>query len=270
MILIVFTNQELELMEEKITKLFSNIPNKNLGPIPYHKAEPAFTSNEFQRIRKIKTINKARQIRISFILPPQIKEFKSKSTSILSHLLGHEGKGSLLSYLIKEELALELSSFNYDETTYFSRFGVRIILTPKGFEEYERVVKYVFCYLKMIKINGLPQYIFDEIKNIKNMKYKFRSQSSGIRKIQEFARILPYYPAEFVNRIYFLMEEYQPEKFISLLDYFVPSRMFIELSNHQFEDLPLRDKYYDTEYSNELISTPLIEEIQKILKGKFD
>jgi insulysin len=54
----------------------------------------------------------------------------------IAHLIGHEGKGSLLSYLIKENLAYELSASTSDEAYKFSELSVTIKLTKKGLAQY--------------------------------------------------------------------------------------------------------------------------------------
>jgi insulysin len=62
----------------------------------------------------------------------------------MSHLFGHEGENSLLSYLISEGLALELSAGGDHELWAYSTFAVNITLTKKGVEHYEQVIEAVF------------------------------------------------------------------------------------------------------------------------------
>jgi insulysin len=64
----------------------------------------------------------------------------------MSHLFGHEGENSLLSYLISEGLALELGSSFDHELSSFSTLNVDIALTKKGLENYEKVIESVFQY----------------------------------------------------------------------------------------------------------------------------
>jgi insulysin len=49
-------------------------------------------------------------------------------------LIGHEGENSLLSLLIKNELAMELSAGGSDNVDLFHDFDVTIKLTKKGLE----------------------------------------------------------------------------------------------------------------------------------------
>jgi insulysin len=62
----------------------------------------------------------------------------------MSHLFGHEGENSLLSYLISLGYALELSSSYDHELWSYSTFSVEITLTKKGLENYDKVIEAVF------------------------------------------------------------------------------------------------------------------------------
>ena len=55
-------------------------------------------------------------------------------TQILSHVLGHEGENSLLSYLIAQDYATELGSYCDHEMGAFSYFATSITLTEKGMQ----------------------------------------------------------------------------------------------------------------------------------------
>lgn len=69
--------------------------------------------------------------------------YKNAPSRYVSHILGHEGKGSLLSYLIAEGLANSLSAGGSDSYDCYSEFEVMINLTDKGFENIERVIGHV-------------------------------------------------------------------------------------------------------------------------------
>jgi secreted Zn-dependent insulinase-like peptidase len=49
-------------------------------------------------------------------------------------VIGHEGKGSLLEFLIEEGLATALLAGGYDCHELYSEFHITIILTKKGVE----------------------------------------------------------------------------------------------------------------------------------------
>ena len=76
---------------------------------------------------------------------PYLKnEYKSNPLSYYTHLIGHEGENSLLSYLISEGLGNELAAGVDHELWSFSTFYVQVGLTKKGIQLYEKVVEAVF------------------------------------------------------------------------------------------------------------------------------
>lgn len=95
-----------------------------------------------------------------------------------SNLFGHEGENSLLSYLISEGLALELSSSYDHELYHFSTFSVDITLTKKGIENVEKVIEAVFQYAHIVRDRGVQEYVFDEIKRIGEINFDFVDKSS--------------------------------------------------------------------------------------------
>jgi insulysin len=85
-------------------------------------------------------------------LPDQRGNWKSKPLSYISHLVGHEGKNSLLSELIKQDLATGLSAGPMERLGgERSGFVINVSLTNKGVKEYQNVVRLVFAYLNKIK-----------------------------------------------------------------------------------------------------------------------
>ncbi len=63
-----------------------------------------------------------RVLELVWILPNQMDHYKTPPSKYVSHLLGHEGKGSLLSFLIGKGLATALSAGGSDSYSCFSEF----------------------------------------------------------------------------------------------------------------------------------------------------
>ena len=89
-----------------------------------------------------------------FILPYYGKKHQTQPLKYFSHLIGHEGENSLLSYLKSEDLALELSSGCDDTMNCFSEFEINITLSKKGLEQYEKVIEAVYQYMQNIRDVG--------------------------------------------------------------------------------------------------------------------
>jgi insulysin len=117
---------------------------------------------------------------LSWYLPYSEAEYKSTPLAYHSNLFGHEGENSLLSYLIEQGLALELSC-GYDHDLWcITNFNVDISLTKKGMAENERVLEAVFKYAQIIRDTGVQRYLFDESVKVGSIKFDFADKKNGL------------------------------------------------------------------------------------------
>ena len=77
--------------------------------------------------------------------------WRAKPSSYISHLVGHEGPNSLLSHLIRNGLAVGLSSSNSHRMTSIDQFTIDIALTEKGDIDPMKVIEEVFKYINKIR-----------------------------------------------------------------------------------------------------------------------
>ena len=97
-----------------------------------------------------------------------------------SHLFGHEGENSLLSWLISEGLALELCASSDHNLWSTTNFDVDITLTKKGLAEYERVIEAVFRYAQLIRDRGVQDYVFEETKRLGEIEFDFADKGQPL------------------------------------------------------------------------------------------
>jgi len=89
----------------------------------------------------------------------------SKSSAYLSHVIGHEGPNSLLSQLIKEGLAQQLSSGSSSRLHQsFDQFKVSISLTQEGETNINKVLERVYMFINQIRSEGVKEYIYREFQ----------------------------------------------------------------------------------------------------------
>ena len=118
-------------------------------------------------------------------------EYKSKPLSYLSHLFGHEGENSLLSYLKQEDLAMELSAGSDHELKVFSSFFVEITLTKKGLANINDVLSAVFKYAQRIRDLGPQEYVYEECQKIGKLKFDFLDKGNQTNYCVRLAREMP-------------------------------------------------------------------------------
>jgi len=83
-----------------------------------------------------------------WILPSSSTFNKTKSNEYLTHVLGNAGKNSLLSILIKENLATKASAgIILKMNQSMDRISYSITLTGRGEQEYLRVIELVYKFI---------------------------------------------------------------------------------------------------------------------------
>ena len=82
-----------------------------------------------------------------WFLPYLQKEFKAGPMGYFTHLIGHEGENSLLSYLKAEDYAMDLSASDENELDCMTTFSVTITLTKKGLDNTDKVIDAIFKYI---------------------------------------------------------------------------------------------------------------------------
>jgi insulysin len=122
----------IEKLEEMARGLFSQVENKNVD-VPDLSQPPAYDSKNLGQLFRFVPVKDKEILSFVWHLPSTEKEYKTQPLRYHSHLFGHEGENSLLSFLIAEGLALELSaSHDHELNGAFSNLNVDVTLTKKG------------------------------------------------------------------------------------------------------------------------------------------
>ena len=90
---------------------FTNIDNSNLKFRDFKDEPPVFNEDHsFARILKIISVEPLKSLTLQWRLPQSCLFNNKKSSEYIAHVLGHQGKNSLMSYLIKQKLALSVNA----------------------------------------------------------------------------------------------------------------------------------------------------------------
>ncbi|KAA6369614.1 MAG: hypothetical protein EZS28_034859, partial [Streblomastix strix] len=130
----------------------------SLIPLPNNNTifpEEVFNSNQ---IYIALNYRQAAILSLQFLMPSSYPfSFLSSPIHIISHLIGHEGKGSLLSELRKKMLASELTTSVTQQNSDFIVFKMDIQLTQEGSNQIEEIIDLCFQYIDMLKQTvGIP------------------------------------------------------------------------------------------------------------------
>jgi insulysin len=94
-------------------------------------------------------------------------QFLNKPAYYVSHLLGHEGPTSLLSYLKKQGWANGIGASTDADLSDFYTLQMSVQLTPKGLEYVDRVVESIFSCIRMLREDPWPRYVLEEVLQIR-------------------------------------------------------------------------------------------------------
>ncbi len=246
MSLVFLSSKSLDDMEGLAKKYFLSIKNNNIS-------KPAFSPDYLDQEKAFRLIQRVpvkdiRELTLTFSLPGLIEYYKAKPEMIVGFCIGHEGEGSLLSYLKKQGLATGLSAGGGSLTDDYGRFVISIKLTQKGLDQYRDVVKYCFSYIDMLKEKGIQPYIFKEIKRIAELDYTYKNKGEGTALARHLAGNMNDYPADIADRVDYMYEVFEPELIRSVLDHLKPSNMLCMLTAKGLKT-DKTEQYYGTSYS---------------------
>jgi insulysin len=97
MALVVIGKESLEDLSDMVANLFVSVANHDIS-IPCWNGHP-FSDSYLQIHLRVIPVKDVRTFQMTFPLPDMQPYYKSKPTRYVSHLLGHEGPGSILSLL---------------------------------------------------------------------------------------------------------------------------------------------------------------------------
>lgn len=130
-------------------------------------------------------------LEISFPLEYQPPFWKHKPIGLIVHLVGHEGPGSLHSYLKKKQWATSLNSAQQNLARGIAMFKITIFLTPEGFckpslvsvkansdlilktANHRSVILAAHKYLALLRSTKLSRFHYDELVTLSATRFRF-------------------------------------------------------------------------------------------------
>ncbi|EFB29129.1 hypothetical protein PANDA_003781, partial [Ailuropoda melanoleuca] len=257
MTLVVQSKETLDTLEKWVTEIFSQIPNNGLPKPNFGHLTDPFDTPAFNKLYRVVPIRKIHALTITWALPPQQQHYRVKPLHYISWLVGHEGKGSILSYLRKKQCwALALFGGNgetgFEQNSTYSVFSISITLTDEGYEHFYEVAHTVFQYLKMLQKLGPEKRIFEEIQKIEDNEFHYQEQTDPVEYVENMCENMQLYPLQDFLTGDQLLFEYKPEVIAEALNQLVPQKAnLVLLSGANEGKCDLKEKWFGTQYSME-------------------
>jgi len=143
--LVLVSRLGLDELQELATENFSGVEDRGLPAKDFSKEVVFDKEHSFGRIFKIIPDKLQKTLALKWVMPASPLYEVKRSSRYLSHVIGHEGPNSLLSQLIKENLASGLSAGGGDRLNHaFEQFAVHMSLTEHGEKNYKQVIELVY------------------------------------------------------------------------------------------------------------------------------
>ncbi|GAA5970032.1 hypothetical protein JCM11641_000241 [Rhodosporidiobolus odoratus] len=258
--LAVVGKDSLDETTKMVVQHFSSIPNRHLTP-PEFPGSP-LTEKELGSTVFVKSVRDHRMLELTFPFPDESAFYASKSGSFISHLVGHEGEGSVLSYLKHKGWANGMSAGCGNGAVGFEFFKIHVDLTTEGLDNYEHVCSAIFAYISLLRSHPPAEWAFLEVSALSKLAFRFKEKSPPISTAMRLSMNMSKpYPRDLLLSAPWICTEWYPAMVNQLLDLMRPQncRIFLEAQNEiggrVYGD---KEKWYGTEYTIEKMSDEIL------------
>lgn len=267
--LVILGKEPLDQLTEMAISNFSLIANRSLPQVK-DISELPWGPDQVGKIIHAKTIMDFQAVELQFQLPSQYYHWRSKPAHFLAHLIGHEGPGSLHSYLKQKGLLVRLSCGDQPQAKGIDFFKITAFLTPEGFKRYREVVLTMCKYLNMLRdAPSFPVHLYTELKTLAETRFNFaekRSSDSYVSSLSE--QMQRPYPPEYVLCGNTLLWDWDEPLVRRILADFVPEKGRVIVMGKDYSALGLEDpsvkweneKWYKTAYNLQQMDEKFLEE----------
>ncbi|XP_010457845.1 PREDICTED: nardilysin-like isoform X1 [Camelina sativa] len=259
--LVVIGGESLDMLESWVVELFGAVKNGSKIRPTLEAEGPIWKGGKLYRLEAVKDVH---ILDLTWTLPPLRHAYVKKPEDYLAHLLGHEGRGSLHSFLKGRGWATSLSAgvgddgINRSSLAYV--FGMSIHLTDSGLEKVYDIIGYVYQYLKLLRDVSPQEWIFKELQDIGNMDFKFAEEQAADDYAVELSENMLAYPVEHVIYGDYVYQTWDPKLIEDLMGFFTPKNMRIDvvsksIKSEEFQQEP----WFGSRYIEEDVPLSLME-----------
>ena len=258
--LVVLGAEPLEALESMVKASFAAVPAGDVVHDPVNI--PIFPETSLPSVVSIEPTASNRSLEIIFPIADYTEHYLSDPARYLGHLLGHEGPSSLLAQLKREGLAESLSAGASFRWRGGALFYIDIKLTEAGITQNERIVKMTHSALSHLRNKGVQSWVFDELKQLSDLNFRFQEKSDPIRYVSRLASAMHDFPVRDWLRGGTFLEQFDADLTQRLLDSMTPDKALVSISYPGIATNQLSPNY-QTPYalaSGEAVARPLAED----------
>jgi nardilysin len=244
MTLCVLGAEPLDTLEAWVRELFGRVPSGG-APKPCFAAHGSMMATSTGALFRTPSVKEAHELTLTFALPPLGASYDAKPDEYASHLLGHEGAGSLLSALKARGWAAGLcagvAEGGHERSTAAWLFTVGVTLTDAGVAAWRDVAALVFQYCSLLRASGPQQWIFAELAAIKNMEFRFAEEEDASEYVTRLAAGAERYAPQHAVAGEWLLTRWDAPAVAAVLAALTPRNCRLDLQSSAFALAPAGD-----------------------------
>jgi protease-3 len=262
---VLYSNQPLPELAELAAKTFGKIPNRDASVPPI--TVPAVTPEQQGIIIHYVPAQPRKQLKVEFRIGNNSAEFRSKTDTYISYLIGNRSQNTLSDWLQKQGLA---DAINAGADPMVDRnggvFSISVSLTDKGLAKRDEVVAAIFNYLKMLRSEGIKQSYFDEISHVLNLDFRYPSITRDMDYIEWLVDTMLRVPVEHTLDAPYLADRYDAKAIAERLDSMTPqnARIWFVSPNEPHNKMAY---FVNAPYQVDKITPQRFEQWQQLGKG---
>ncbi|TMX00209.1 hypothetical protein EJD97_001196 [Solanum chilense] len=236
--LVVYAKDCLDKAQTVVQSIFQEVPNTNRSYSPV--TDQPCKSEHLQILVRAVPIKQGHSLRLEWPIIPDLAHYKEGPSLYLSHLIGHEGEGSLFYILKKLGWATSLSAGESGGGHHFSFFEVYISLTDAGHG-------FHLCS--------------SQLSAISETNFHYQDKSSPIGYVVYVASNMQLYPPIDWLVGSSLPSKFSPDIIEAVLNDLTPQNVRIFWVSTNFDgNTDSMEPWYETAYSLEKITSSVIEQ----------
>eukprot|EP01101_Sappina_pedata_P000854 TRINITY_DN11001_c0_g1_i1.p1 TRINITY_DN11001_c0_g1~~TRINITY_DN11001_c0_g1_i1.p1 ORF type:complete len:972 (+),score=420.53 TRINITY_DN11001_c0_g1_i1:59-2917(+) len=253
--LTVLGKESLAELKQMVVELFGQVTSKsNPAHQPSFSEYPTeikpYSSSNLGKIVRIVPVKDLKILHIYSSIPTQVANYREKAAGYLSHLIGHESEGSILSLLKKKGWANALSAGPYSEQRDLEFFKTSVEMTEEGLKNWEGVVAIVFGYIRMLESQGPQEWIYEEVRKMTQIDFDYMNKISPFQYVSFLASNMRHYTPQEILTGPYLAKKYDASLIKELMANMIPQNSLIFVTSKLFEsEATETERWYGTKYS---------------------
>lgn len=202
MSLVVLGKEPLNELETMVRAGFDAVPKRETDISADYPA--LFDTLELPASLEIKPEKELRQLTFNFPIPNPDAWYRNKPYTYIAHILGHEGRGSLLSFLKRLGWADGIHAGTSLHSRSDAVFQLSIQLTPQGVRARNQIVSLVFHCIEQLNARGISAWRYNELQQLADLDFHYQEKRVPMDTVSSLAqKMSKYKPSDILRGDFF-------------------------------------------------------------------